>query len=234
MTLQIDNLTFCYGTINIIDHLSLSLPEGSTSALIGASGSGKTTLLKLILGLLKPNNGSLKFNGSASYLMQEDTLLPWRNVWEQLTLVLEFQNKTSDPIILQELLDVIGLKGSEKKFPHELSGGMKRRVSLAQALLREHSLLLMDEPFSSLDIHSREQMFDLIRTVRERMGSTVLMVTHDYRDAITIADKIFWLHEGTILKDWSVENKTREDPALSGELAHKIRQETASMKIPSI
>lgn len=224
MTLEIDNLTFSYETINVIDQLSLKLRKGSTSALIGASGSGKTTLLKLIIGFLEPKSGSLTSNGSISYLMQQDTLLPWRTVWDHLTLILELQHQPVDTKALHELLSVIGLKGAEYKYPHQLSGGMKRRVSLAQAILRDHSLLLMDEPFSSLDIHSRDQMFDLLKTIRKQRNLTILLVTHDYRDAITIADQILWLKEGNIQKRWTVDDATRNDPSLTGHLIHTIRQ----------
>lgn len=231
MALKIDHLTFGYETPPIIDQLSLRLSKGSTSALIGASGSGKSTLLKLMIGLLKPEAGTITFQGSLSYLMQQDTLLPWRTVWDHLTLIPELQKRKIDQHALQELLNVIGLKGAEHKFPHQLSGGMRRRVSLAQAVLREHSLLLMDEPFSSLDIHSREQMFDLLKTIRKKRDLTILMVTHDYRDAITIADHILWLNEGNIQKRWEVDEKTRNDPARSGSLIFEIRQATASTSL---
>lgn len=224
MTLTIDNLTFSYETINVIDQLSLKLPKGSTSALIGASGSGKTTLLKLIVGFLSPTTGSLSSEGATSYLMQQDTLLPWRTVWGHLTLILELQQQPVEENTLHELLSVIGLKGAEHKFPHQLSGGMKRRVSFAQAILRQHSLLLMDEPFSSLDIHCRDQMFDLLKTIKKQKDLTILLVTHDYRDAITVVDQILWLEGGRIQKRWTVDETTRNDPSLTGCLVDKIRK----------
>ena len=226
MTLRIKNLTFSYEKGNVINDLSLELKSGSTTALIGSSGSGKTTLLKLITGLLNPIAGSIQINGTASYLMQENTLLPWRTVDEHLTLIAEFQNVEIDKYERQELLRLLGLGGKEHQYPHQLSGGMKRRVSFAQAILRDHSLLLMDEPFSSLDVHTREQLFKLLKIIQEKNRSTVLIVTHDYRDAITVADEILWLNDGSIGNRWNVDDAIRQDPSRSGHLLNTIRQGT--------
>jgi len=226
VTLRIKNLTFSYEKGNVINDLSLELKSGSTTALIGSSGSGKTTLLKLITGLLNPIAGSIQINGTASYLMQENTLLPWRTVDEHLTLIAEFQNVEIDKYERQELLRLLGLGGKEHQYPHQLSGGMKRRVSFAQAILRDHSLLLMDEPFSSLDVHTREQLFKLLKIIQEKNRSTVLIVTHDYRDAITVADEILWLNDGSIGNRWNVDDAIRQDPSRSGHLLNTIRQGT--------
>jgi len=226
MTLIIDNLTFSYGSGNVINDLSLELNSGSTTALIGTSGSGKTTLLKLITGLLNPERGTIQVRGTASYLMQENTLLPWRTVDEHLTLVAELQNTTIDPEERRELLRLLGLGGKEHQYPHQLSGGMKRRVSFAQAILRDHSLLLMDEPFSSLDVHTREQLFKLLKIIQEKNRSTVLIVTHDYRDAITVAEEVLWLNDGAIENRWNVDDTVRQDPSRSGHLLNTIREGT--------
>lgn len=226
MSLMIENLTFSFGAIKVIEELSITLQPGTTSALIGASGSGKTTFLKLIAKLLPLSEGRINIEGNCSYLMQEDTLLPWRTVWEHLTLILELQNKEIDRSLLQELLHLLNLEGSENKLPYQLSGGMKRRVSLAQAILREHSLLLMDEPFSSLDIHTREHLFQLLKSIQKKNGSTLLIVTHDYRDAITIADEILWLSNGSIKSRWNITEEIRKDPSQTGQLLHKIRNRT--------
>jgi len=226
VTLRIKNLTFSYEKGNVINDLSLELKSGSTTALIGSSGSGKTTLLKLITGLLNPIAGSIQINGTASYLMQENTLLPWRTVDEHLTLIAEFQNVEIDKYERQELLRLLGLGGKEHQYPHQLSGGMKRRVSFAQAILRDHSLLLMDEPFSSLDVHTREQLFKLLKIIQEKNRSTVLIVTHDYRDAITVADEILWLNDGSIGNRWNVDDAVRQDPSRSGLLLNTIREGT--------
>ena len=173
-----------------------------------------------------PNAGCIKIKGKSSCLMQENTLLPWRTVWEHLTLIMELQKKSVDRSELTELLHLLNLSGTEDKYPHQLSGGMKRRVSLAQTVLRDHTLLLMDEPFSSLDIHTREHLFDLIKVIQSKNGSTVLIVTHDYRDAITVADEIMWLNGGRIAHRWTVENEARKDLSKVGRLLHEIRERT--------
>ncbi len=227
MALRIDNLSFSYDAINVIDNISLSLQKGSTTALIGSSGTGKTTLLRLIMGLLTPQAGSMHCEGSISYLMQKDTLLPWRTVWDHLTLIFELEKRKHHPDILYRLIDLIGLKGAENKYPHELSGGMKRRVSLAQAVLKEHALLLLDEPFSSLDIHTRERLFDLLNIIQEDRGSTILLVTHDYRDAVSVSNQIMWLSKGSIAKKWQVPSNIGIDPEEEGKFIHEIRQTTS-------
>jgi NitT/TauT family transport system ATP-binding protein len=231
MTLEIKNLSFSYGKCPVIDDLSLILPAGSVTALIGKSGSGKTTLLKLIAGLLKPSCGSIKAPSQFSYMMQEDTLLPWRSVWDQLALIKEFQEErpqNSDRDI-REMLELVGLDKSTLSYPHQLSGGMRRRVALAQAVLHNSSLLLLDEPFSSLDVHSREQLFDLLLSIREKKGTTILLVTHDYRDAVSVADRIIRLRDGKIQETWQIPDETRSDPAKTGLLIHQIRQCSTSI-----
>lgn len=231
MVLRIDNLSFSYGAGNVIDNLSLSLKKGSITALIGSSGIGKTTLLKLIMGLLTPQLGSITCSGPLSYLMQKDTLLPWRTVWGHLTLIFELENRKQSPDILHKLIELMGLKGAEGKYPHELSGGMKRRVSLAQAVLKEHAILLLDEPFSSLDIHIRESLFRLLNIIQQDRGSTILLVTHDYRDAISISDQILWLSKGSIAKSWEIPSHVKDNPEEEGKFIHKIRQTTSNLRI---
>ncbi len=224
--LEIENLSFSYGSKKIIENLSLKIKKGTTSTIIGSSGSGKSTLLKMIAGLLESKNGKACSQGEIAYMMQEDMLLPWRNIMDNLSLIAELNNDSDIHwrTHAKSLLQIVGLEGHEHKYPHQLSGGMRKRASLAQALLKRHPLLLLDEPFSSLDILLREKLFELLKTIQNKYNTTILMVTHDYRDAISLSDRILLLKDRSIHSQWTITEATRKDPSETSELIDQIRQ----------
>lgn len=221
--LEIDNISFSYEKQEILNNANFSLKKGEIGALIGASGSGKTTLFKLLTGMLSPCSGTISVAGhllpggnkNVAYMMQEDLLLPWRTVLNNMTLVGELgKNRQSIESIRDEaktLLNEIGMAGLEDAYPDELSGGMRQRVSLARALLLKRPLLLLDEPFGSLDVSLREQMYALLRQVQSRYGTTMLMITHDFRDALSLSDRIFLLDEKCIKQEWQIKAEMRDD-----------------------
>lgn len=221
--LEIDNVSFSYEKQEILKNTHFSLKKGEIGALIGASGSGKTTLFKLLTGMLSPDSGTISVAGhllpggnrNVAYMMQEDLLLPWRTVLNNMTLIGELgKNRQSIESIRDEaktLLREIGMAGLEDAYPDELSGGMRQRVSLARALLLKRPLLLLDEPFGSLDVSLREQMYTLLRQVQSRYGTTMLMITHDFRDALSLSDRIFLLDEKCIKQEWQINAEMRED-----------------------
>lgn len=234
--LDINSLHFSYNEKNILNGLSLSVEEGEIVALIGISGSGKTTLFRLITGLIAPTNGRILIKGSempqgallTTYMRQEDLLLPWRTVLENLLLFTELGKKREksrrefiDEALL--LLKGVGLEGREKTYPNELSGGMRQRVSLTRALLQNRPLMLLDEPFASLDVIIREQLYSLMRDIRDRYNKTILMVTHDFRDAMALADRIVILSRGKIADAHLITPDMRHDPVASNGLIQKIR-----------
>jgi len=234
--LKISNLCFSYEGKKILQNLSLSLRKGESAALIGASGSGKSTLFKVLTGLLALQSGSIEIEGKPliekqdliAYMMQEDLLLPWRSVIRNMTLSAEL-GATSTPLqkLKEEayvLLDSLGLAGSAELFPEELSGGMRQRVSLARALILNRPVLLLDEPFGSLDVVLREQIYTFLRAIQKKAKTTILMVTHDFRDALALADHVFLLRQGRIAHQWRILEEEREDPESSGRLLHEIRQ----------
>ncbi|MBS4168686.1 ABC transporter ATP-binding protein [Parachlamydia sp. AcF125] len=235
--LNISNLTFSYEGKKILKNLSLKLRKGESGALIGTSGSGKSTLFKVLTGLLSPESGKVLIDGQPlsekddliAYMMQEDLLLPWRTVLRNMTLSAELGKKTSGsiPLVREEarrLLQLFGLSGCEEKFPDELSGGMRQRVSLARALILNRPVLLLDEPFASLDVVLREQMYVFLRNVQQQFETTILMVTHDFHDALAMADRVFLLREGQISQEWTIHPEDRHNPERAGYLMHQLRQ----------
>lgn len=233
--LQMQDICFLYEGAPLLSHVSLHLKQGEIATLIGASGTGKTTCLKLITGLLKPHQGQISIggqplpegHGNVSYMMQEDLLLPWRNVLQNMTLTAELgkQTKSIEPLRQKAsaLLKEIDMEGCEEMFPHQLSGGMRQRVALARALLQNRPLLLMDEPFGSLDVSLREHMYTLLRNIRNKYGTTILFVTHDFRDALSLSDRIFLLINCTIEKEWHITNEIRHNPHSSSAILEEMR-----------
>lgn len=211
LLLKIQNLSFSFGCKKIIDQLSLEINPNEIVTLLGRSGSGKTTLFKILTGLLRAQEGIISSNGlSISYMTQEDLLLPWRTVFDNLSLPFELRKTQAPKQEILKLLSQFGLENYAYAFPDQLSGGMRQRVSLARALLRDCSLLLLDEPFNSLDLMLREQIYDLLRKVKGQFNCSILMVTHDFHDALRLSDRILYMSEGTIKRSWKTEQNCPE------------------------
>ncbi|MCB1180973.1 MAG: ABC transporter ATP-binding protein [Chlamydiia bacterium] len=218
--LTLDKIDFAYGNHKILDSLSLRIKKGEIVSLIGLSGSGKTTLFRLITGLLQPQKGTILIDGLPlpegakyiTYMRQEDLLLPWRTVSKNLLLFNELGSKPLASIsnqLIDTLLTSVGLNGYGNHYPHELSGGQRQRVALSRALLQNRPLFLLDEPFGSLDVVIREQLYSLIKKIQDQKKTTILLVTHDFRDAIALSDRLLVLYDKKIAAD--IPNKN--DPS---------------------
>lgn len=210
--LTIEDLHFSYDKKKILKGLFLTLTKGEIVSLVGISGSGKTTLFRLITDLLKPCCGKIDISTPLSYMREQDLLLPWRTVMQNLLLPYELgQKKVISKEWALHILEKVGLKGYEGYFPSELSKGMRQRVSLARALLQNHPLLLLDEPFSALDVLIREELYMLLKN--DFRDKTILLITHDFRDALTLSDRILVLKEGTIGEEL-ILGDNRNDPSV--------------------
>jgi len=196
-----------------VDGISLRVARGGSVAFVGASGCGKSTLLKLIAGLVPATRGTVRVDGravtaplkNAGMAFQNPVLLPWRSVRDNLFLPLEVLRENGDPRAgdrrrweqrAADLLRTVGLTGVEDRQPRELSGGMRQRVSLCRALIHEPELLLLDEPFAALDAFTREEMWELHQALRGRREFTTVLVTHDLREALVLADTIHVMASG--------------------------------------
>jgi NitT/TauT family transport system ATP-binding protein len=195
------------GTLAVAD-LSLAIEEGEFAAVVGPSGCGKSTLMKLATGLQFPFAGVVTVAGEpvrrpvkiAGMAFQAPTLLPWRTTLDNLLLPLEIvephrqairRKKAEYVARAQALLASVGLGGQGAKFPWELSGGMQQRTSLCRALIHEPVLLMLDEPFAALDAFTREELWCVIRDLHAARRITVILVTHDLREAVFLADRVF-------------------------------------------
>jgi NitT/TauT family transport system ATP-binding protein len=201
--IQFDRVSHALGELPILDSIDLQVERGQFVALIGPSGCGKTTLLNLAAGLSRPDSGAVRYNGvdlsapntQAGYLTQDDALLPWRDVLHNVALPLEIKgvSKTTRLDAAREIIRKVGLSRFEGHRPAELSGGMRKRVSLARTLIYKPETLLLDEPFGALDAQTRvlvqKQLLDLCR----EFGLTVLLVTHDIGEAIALSSRIVLL-----------------------------------------
>jgi len=191
------------GGLRALDRVTFSAQRNEFVCVVGASGSGKSTLLRLLGGLLDPTEGEVQFEGERmigprrriGFVFQAANLMPWRSAIENVELPLELQGANSEANSRRaaELLQLMGLVDFEKTLPRDLSGGMAQRVAIARALVHEPDLLLLDEPFGSLDALTRERMiFELLRIWRLQKV-TILMVTHSIWEAVLMADRVLVL-----------------------------------------
>ncbi len=200
---------------NAVNDVSFSLNEGDILALVGESGSGKTTLLRLIAGLEHPNSGSIKLDGQTivngkkslpankretGMVFQDYALFPHFTIFENVAFGLKGLGKKEIEKRVNETLELTGLKENLKKYPHQLSGGQQQRVALARALAPRPKILLMDEPFSNLDMILRDQVRDEVQQIIKSIGTTAILVTHDTKDAFATADKIAVMLDGELLQ----------------------------------
>jgi sulfonate transport system ATP-binding protein len=189
------SLSRSFGSTVVLDHLDLDLAPGEFVALLGRSGSGKSTLLRAFAGLDREITGQLDVHGEVSIAFQEPRLVPWKRLWANICLGL----RTPSPReTVATALAEVGLTDRADAWPLTLSGGEAQRASLARALVREPSLLLLDEPFCSLDALTRIAMHRLVLNLWERHRPAILLVTHDVDEALTLADRVLVLADGRI------------------------------------
>jgi NitT/TauT family transport system ATP-binding protein len=224
------------GGLDALDTLSFTIQPREFVCVLGPSGSGKSTLLRILAGLLEPTGGSFTFAGGKpkiGMVFQESNLMPWRTALGNITLPLELQGVTPDEARLraQELIDLVGLQGFESSWPRDLSGGMAQRVAIARALIHDPDILLLDEPFGSLDALTRERMWTELSRIWQRRQKTVLMVTHSISESLFLADRVLVLTQrpGRIKVDLGVDlPRPRADEIRYtehfGDLARRLKE----------
>lgn len=221
MLLSLEDISVAYptrkGPVQALERLDLAVQPSSFVSVLGPSGCGKSTLVKLVAGLLKPTTGRISFDGVAStgarddvgVAFQQAALLPWKSALENVLLPLRLKGQSNAAAREQaeRLLDLVGLKGSRDSFPHELSGGMQQRVSLARSLVRDPSVLVMDEPFSALDAMTRENMMMELQRVWLDKRPSVLFITHSIAEAVFLSDRVLVMsgRPGRVIMDRTID-----------------------------
>ena len=233
MALIVENIHFGYSSaIKILDNISFDVSFGKVFCVLGASGSGKSTLLRVIAGILPDNrnncfSGDVKFNelniskikldGALAFMFQEPTLMNNLTVKENIEFPFRLLNKIPQTPV-EDTIRIVGLTDSMNKYPKELSGGMKTRTALARSFVTRPKLLLLDEPFSALDLGWRNTLHGELKTLQKRDNTTVVIVTHDIDEALEISDKILILgHNGNVLQTYDVTSTNKSDIAIEAK-----------------
>ena len=242
--LRVEDLTLAYGAEPVLAGVDLTVAKGRFASLIGPSGSGKTSILRAVTGLQKVSAGRIQLDvpqTSVGFLFQDDALLPWRTARQNVALGLRIRGvaKAEASDRADEWLGKLGLVGLGDRFPSQLSGGQRKRVAIAQVLALEPRFLLMDEPFASLDAIVRTRLTQELIGWVERENLTVLLVTHDLEEAISLSDVVYVLSQGPRARIRSVHEvgiarprdvlATRQDarfPALLKTLWDELSDET--------
>ena len=235
------NITKYFGSERVLDNVDFDLPSGSFTSLVGPSGCGKTTMLRIIAGIEEAGDGTIEINGVSSardvpalgVVFQQGSLLPWKSVQKNVSFGLELAKLDKSEIKerVAHALEMVHLTGSEKKYPHQLSGGMQQRVGIARALALDPPILLMDEPFASVDAQTREELHDELLNIWEKSRKSVLFVTHSIDEAIVLSDQIIVMgaRPGRVISRMKVDlprPRTEESAHLMpgyGQLRSKIR-----------
>lgn len=248
--LEFKNVSFKYAEddYTLIKDLSFDIKEGEFVSIIGASGCGKSTVFRLINGLEKMDSGEILYDGQnvadiksfSAYMPQSDLLFPWRTIGKNISLPMEIKgvDKTLIKKRCEETLAEVGLSDYIDKYPRELSGGMKQRVSFARTLLTDSKMFLLDEPFSALDSLTRISMQEWLLDQWKKFNKTVLFVTHDVEEAIFLSKKILLIRDVPVTKFEEYEiplsyPRNREDLKkpeiinLKEELIQKLKQEVS-------
>jgi NitT/TauT family transport system ATP-binding protein len=189
-----------------IQDATLTVRPGEFVSVVGPTGCGKSTLLNVAAGLLAPSSGEVRVNGAplaglngkAGYLFQTEALLPWRTALDNVTVGLEFRGVVREEAVAraENWLARVGLRGHGHRYPHQLSGGMRKRVALAQTLILDPEIILMDEPFSALDIQTRQLMENELLELWSADRKSVVFITHDLEEAISLSDRVVILSAG--------------------------------------
>lgn len=240
--LKVDNISLAYNTPDgpktVVQNLDLTVDKGHIGCLLGASGCGKTTVLRAIAGFEPLRAGTIHLNGellssaeatvvpekrNVGMMFQDYALFPHLSIEKNIAFGLRKQDKIKRLARTEEMLELVGLEDLGKRYPHELSGGQQQRVALARALAPEPSLLLLDEPFSNLDVDTRERLAFEVREILQKTGLTAILVTHNQAEAFAIADRIGVMNHGGIVQ-WDTAYGLHHNP-VNEFVADFIRRE---------
>lgn len=223
---KVERISKGFGELKVFQDLTLEFPEGKITTILGPSGCGKTTILKIMAGLIKPDGGTVVTTEWVGFLFQEPRLLPWLNIYQNLELVLRDKLPAQDrDSKIMYFLEAVGLGDYRNFYPFQLSGGMKQRAAMARAFSYPAELLLMDEPFKSLDLKTRHQMLSDFLKLWRRESKTVVVVTHDVKEAVWLGDQILVLSAKPARLIESFRNDIPLELKISGDVSWGLEQE---------
>ncbi len=217
--IEIKGLWKYFGGRAVLKDINITIPQGKITVIMGRSGCGKTVLVKHIVGLLKPDKGNIYFRGKDittfgkkelegfrkrfGFLFQNSALFDWLTIEENIAFplyeVMGIKDKKKIREKLNPILEIIGLRGHEHKYPAEISGGMQKRTALARAVISEPDVVVLDEPTSGIDPATSFSIEDLILKLKKKVGSTFIVITHDIKSALRLADKIIFMQDGEVI-----------------------------------
>ncbi|HAE91257.1 MAG TPA: ABC transporter [Tissierella sp.] len=192
---QIKDINKKFNELKVLEDITIDFPKNKTTCILGPSGCGKTTLLNIIAGIIKKDSGEIiGFNKDISFVFQEDRLIEWKNIEENISFVLKGKiDKEQIKATIDKYLKLVKLEEYKYYYPRELSGGMRQKISILRAFAYPSKLLIMDEPFKSLDINSKQILIDFFKELRIIENRTCIIVTHDIEEALTLGDRIIIL-----------------------------------------
>lgn len=246
----VDHVSKHYETVKgtsvlAVDDVSLNIQSGETVAIVGPSGCGKSTLLRLIAGVERSSAGSIRRESAdgrfvVGYVFQDASLMPWRTVFDNIKLPLEVVKGPSQDKV-DMLIDMIGMKGFEKAYPVELSGGMQRRVSIARAFVHDPSIVLMDEPLTGVDELTKEGLQNELGNMIRNLEATAMLVTHDIEEAVFLSDRILVMspRPGRLVEEVHVNLPPMRDASVRTDLeffaaASKVREKLLELHAMSV
>ncbi len=209
--LILSNVSKSYNNTLVLEDINIKVNEGELVTILGPSGSGKSTIFNIITNLTQKDNGSVYIDGKISYMQQKDLLLPYKTIIDNvsLPLILNKEKKKNAKEIVRPYFKEFGLEGYEDKYPGELSGGMKQRANFLRTFINSNDLMLLDEPFGALDSITKANMQKWLLNVREKFNSTIILITHDIEEAITLSDRIYLISRkpSSIKAEFILEDK---------------------------
>lgn len=231
MALILNDIGFKYTDHTILKDFNLEVSNQQFLSILGPSGCGKSTILKVMAGILPMQKGMFAIDGEImngihpkiAYMPQEDLLLEWETVFQNVTLYQRIHKQTIDKQAVYEKIERFGLKGFENHYPHQLSGGMRQRVAFLRTALCDAEILLLDEPFGSLDVISRHEMQDWLQGMRKEMNKTIILVSHDLDEALYLSDRIVVMDKGSVGESFEIREAYRDRSWLFKQTALRER-----------
>lgn len=225
--IRLKNINKAFGKNKVLDDISIDLYEGELVTLIGPSGCGKSTIFNIISNLTSVDSGEVEIKSEISYMHQKDLLLTYKTIMDNVTLplIIKNMNKKNAYKIAEEYIPIFGLRGYEKMYPKDLSGGMRQRANFLRTFLCSNELMLLDEPFGSLDYITKSELHEWFLDVRKNINTSILLISHDIDEAIKLSDRIYVLSQkpAKIKKEFDLKNTNFDKSSI--EYCSKLKEQ---------